>query len=388
MSVGPRIKTAFGNLLNVLLLSGSVGRYTKVTTKTLHKNKLTASLNSPRILVTGGAGFIGSHTVISLAEAGFEPVIVDNFSNSQRSALDGIRAILGRDVTFYQADCNDVAAMENVFQQEQIVGVIHFAAHKAVGESVAKPLMYYRNNLDSLMLLLELMPKYGVRNLVFSSSCTVYGQPEHLPVTEQTPRLPAQSPYGNTKAISEDIIRDVVQAQVPIRALALRYFNPIGAHPSAEIGELPLGVPANLVPFITQTATGIRPSLTVHGGDYNTPDGTCVRDYIHVMDLAEAHVQALKKLNEVVADATYDVINIGTGRGETVLNIIKTFEHESGISLNYTIGPRRPGDIEQVYADVTKSRDVLGWSAKRSLAESLRDAWRWEQKLSTRVAES
>ncbi|WP_186736659.1 UDP-glucose 4-epimerase GalE [Spirosoma utsteinense] len=343
---------------------------------------MTSSGNSPKILVTGGAGFIGSHTVVSLVEAGFEPVIIDDFSNSQRSALDGLRAILGRDVPFYQADCNDATVMETIFQQEQLAGVIHFAAHKAVGESVAKPLMYYRNNLDSLMLLLELMPKYGVSNLVFSSSCTVYGQPEQLPVTEQTPRLPAQSPYGNTKAISEDIIRDVVCANVPLRALALRYFNPIGAHPSAEIGELPLGVPANLVPFITQTAAGIRQSLTIHGGDYNTPDGTCVRDYIHVMDLAEAHVQALKKLNEVTADASYDVVNIGTGRGETVLNIIKTFERETGVSLNYTVGPRRPGDIEQVYADVTKAKNALDWSARRSLAESLRDAWRWQQKVS------
>ena len=332
--------------------------------------------------MTGGAGFIGSHTVVSLVEAGFEPVIVDDFSNSQRSALDGLRTILGRDVPFYQADCNDVAAMETIFRQEQLAGVIHFAAHKAVGESVAKPLMYYRNNIDSLLLLLEMMPKYGVRNFVFSSSCTVYGQPEQLPVTEQTPRLPALSPYGNTKAISEDIIRDVVQAQVPVRALALRYFNPVGAHPSAEIGELPLGVPANLVPFITQTAAGIRQSLTVYGGDYDTPDGTCVRDYIHVVDLAEAHVQALKKLSDVTADASYDVINIGTGRGETVLHIIKTFEQETGVAVNYSIGPRRPGDIEQVYADVTKSRNVLGWSASRSLTESLRDAWRWQQKLS------
>lgn len=349
---------------------------------------MTSSGNSPKILVTGGAGFIGSHTVVSLVEAGFEPVIIDDFSNSQRSALDGLRAILGRDVPFYQADCTDAAAMEAVFRQEGLAGIIHFAAHKAVGESVAKPLMYYRNNLDSLLLLLELMPAYGVRNLVFSSSCTVYGQPEQLPVTEQTPRLPALSPYGNTKAISEDIIRDVVQAEVPVRALALRYFNPIGAHPSAEIGELPLGIPANLIPYITQAAAGLRQSLTVYGGDYNTSDGTCVRDYIHVMDLADAHVQALRKLNEVTANASYDVINIGTGRGETVLNIIKTFEEESGVTLNYTIGPRRPGDIEQVYADVTKSRDVLGWSASRSLAESLRDAWRWQQKLSSKVVES
>lgn len=332
--------------------------------------------------MTGGAGFIGSHTVVSLVEAGFEPVIIDDFSNSQRSALDGLRAILGRDVTCYSADCNDPAVMNDIFRKEDLSGIIHFAAFKAVGESVQQPLKYYRNNLDSLMLLLELMPKYGVKNLVFSSSCTVYGQPKQLPVTEETPRLPAQSPYGNTKAISEDIIRDVVTAQAPIRALALRYFNPIGAHPSAEIGELPLGVPANLVPFITQTAAGIRSSLTVYGNDYNTPDGTCVRDYIHVMDLAEAHVQALRKLSESAEDSSYDVINIGTGRGETVLTIIKTFEQETGVTLNYTIGPRRPGDVEQVYADVTKANQELDWTAQRTLAQSLQDAWRWQQKLS------
>ncbi|QDK77461.1 UDP-glucose 4-epimerase GalE [Spirosoma sp. KCTC 42546] len=343
---------------------------------------MTPTGTSPKILVTGGAGFIGSHTVVSLVEAGFEPVIVDDFSNSERSALDGLRAILGRDVTCYPVDCNDAVAMDDIFQKESPLGVIHFAAYKAVGESVAKPLKYYRNNLDSLLLLLELMPKHNVKNLVFSSSCTVYGQPEQLPVTEETPRLPAQSPYGNTKAIGEDILRDAVRANVPVKAMALRYFNPIGAHPSAQIGELPLGVPANLVPFITQTAAGIRSSLTVYGNDYHTPDGTCIRDYIDVMDLADAHVQALRKLNEDTAEASYDVINIGTGRGETVLNVIKTFEQETGVDLNYVIGPRRPGDVEQVYADVSKANTVLGWTARRSLAESLRDAWRWQQKLS------
>ncbi|WP_461114536.1 UDP-glucose 4-epimerase GalE [Spirosoma jeollabukense] len=342
---------------------------------------MTTSGNSPKILVTGGAGFIGSHTVVSLVNAGFEPIIVDDFSNSERSALDGLRAILGRDVTCYSINCNDVAAMEDIFSREAPMGVIHFAAYKAVGESVAQPLKYYRNNLDSLLLLLELMPKYNVSNFVFSSSCTVYGQPEHLPVTELTPRLPAQSPYGNTKAIGEDIIRDAVRAQIPVNAMALRYFNPIGAHPSAEIGELPLGVPANLVPFITQTAAGIRPSLTVYGNDYNTPDGTCIRDYIDVMDLADAHVQALKKLSEATTDYSYDVINIGTGRGETVLNVIKTFEQETGVKVNYVIGPRRPGDVEQVYADVTKANQELGWTARRPLGESLRYAWRWQQKI-------
>ena len=346
---------------------------------------MTSSSNSPKILVTGGAGFIGSHTVVSLVEAGFEPVIVDNFSNSENTVLDGLRAILGRDVTCYSVDCNDRVAMDDIFQKEALRGVIHFAAYKAVGESVAQPLKYYRNNLDSLMLLLELMPKYNVPNLVFSSSCTVYGQPEHLPVTEETPRLPAQSPYGNTKAIGEDILRDTVRANVPIRALALRYFNPIGAHPSAQIGELPLGVPANLVPFITQTAAGIRSSLTVHGDDYNTPDGTCVRDYIDVMDLADAHVQALRELNEANDSASYDVINIGTGRGETVLNVIKTFEQATGVKVNYSLGPRRPGDVEQVYADVSKANRVLNWTARRPLAESLRDAWHWQQKISSKV---
>ncbi|QMW02652.1 UDP-glucose 4-epimerase GalE [Spirosoma foliorum] len=349
---------------------------------------MTSIGNTPKILVTGGAGFIGSHTVVSLVEAGFEPVIVDNFSNSERSALDGLRAILGRDVTCYSVDCNDPVAMDDIFQKETPIGVIHFAAFKAVGESVAKPLKYYRNNLDPLMLLLELMPKHNIKNLVFSSSCTVYGQPEELPVTEETPRLPAQSPYGNTKAIGEDILRDAIQAQIPVRVLALRYFNPIGAHPSAQIGELPLGVPANLVPFITQTAAGIRSSLTVYGDDYNTPDGTCIRDYIDVMDLADAHVQALRNLNEATADASYDVINIGTGRGETVLNVIKTFEQATGVNVNYAIGPRRPGDVEQVYADVSKANNVLGWTARRTLAESLRDAWQWQQKISSKVAES
>lgn len=326
--------------------------------------------------------------MVALVEAGFEPVIVDNFDNSQKSALDGLRAILGRDVICYDADCNDAPTMEAIFRDESFRGVIHFAAHKAVGESVAKPLKYYRNNLDSLMLLLDLMPKYNVPNLVFSSSCTVYGQPERLPVTEETPRRPAQSPYGNTKAISEDIIRDVVQANTPIKALALRYFNPVGAHPSALIGELPLGVPANLVPYLMQTAAGIRQNLTVHGNDYNTPDGTCIRDYIHVMDLAEAHVQAVNVLSKSSDERSYDVLNIGTGHGETVLHIIKTFEEATGVSLRYTIGPRRPGDVEQVYADVTKAQTVLGWTARRSLAESLRDAWRWQKKLSSNVVES
>lgn len=343
---------------------------------------MTSEANTPlKILVTGGAGFIGSHTVVALVEAGFEPIIVDDFSNSERTVLKGIQAILGREVTFYDADCNDAEAMNRIFEQELLAGVIHFAAFKAVGESVQKPLKYYRNNLQSTMLMLDLMGRHQVHNLVFSSSCTVYGQPEHLPVTEATPRLPAQSPYGNTKAICEDIIRDTTHAVAPLKTIALRYFNPIGAHPSAEIGELPRGVPGNLVPFLTQTAAGHRASLTVFGDDYNTPDGTCVRDFIHVMDLAEAHVKALQLLNQTNEDASYDVFNIGTGEGATVLQLIKTFEEVNGLKLNYQIGPRREGDVEQIYAEVTKANRELGWQATRSLAEALKDAWRWQQKL-------
>ncbi|KAA9347103.1 UDP-glucose 4-epimerase GalE [Larkinella humicola] len=334
-----------------------------------------------KILVTGGAGFIGSHTVVELLNAGFEPVIIDNFSNSNRSALAGLRQILNHDVPFYEADCNDAEALNAIFEKENFRGVIHFAAHKAVGESVAKPLMYYRNNLDSTLLLLETMQRYGVPNLVFSSSCTVYGQPEHLPVTEETPRLPAQSPYGNTKAICEDIIRDTVKAGGPVKSIALRYFNPMGAHPSGLIGELPLGVPGNLVPFITQTAAGIREKLTVHGGDYDTVDGTCIRDYIHVVDLAKAHVQALRLLDSRGETSYYDVFNVGTGNGQTVLELIQTFENVNNIKLNYSIGPRRPGDVEKIYAQVDKVNNVMGWRAEKTLAEGLQDAWRWEQNL-------
>ncbi|MFD1144467.1 UDP-glucose 4-epimerase GalE [Larkinella insperata] len=334
-----------------------------------------------RILVTGGAGFIGSHTVVELVNAGYEPIIIDNFSNSDRSALDGLRQILNRDVIFYQGDCNDPETLNAIFEKESLGGVIHFAAHKAVGESVAKPLMYYRNNLDSTILLLETMQRYGVSNLVFSSSCTVYGQPEQLPVTEATPRLPAQSPYGNTKTICEDIIRDTVRSGAAMKAIALRYFNPIGAHPSGLIGELPLGVPSNLVPFITQTAAGLREKVTVFGNDYDTPDGTCIRDYIHVVDLAKAHVQALRLLDSQEENSYYDIFNVGTGQGNTVLELIKTFEEVNQLKLNYSIGPRRPGDVEKIYAQVDKVNNVMGWRAEKSLADGLRDAWRWEQNL-------
>ncbi|SDK66899.1 UDP-glucose 4-epimerase [Catalinimonas alkaloidigena] len=336
---------------------------------------------SYKILVTGGAGFIGSHTVVALHEAGFVPVIVDNFSNSQPSVLEGLEKITGHAFPFYQIDCNDRDAMAEVFAKEKLHGVIHFAAYKAVGESVREPLKYYHNNLNSLIVLLELMAERGVQNLVFSSSCTVYGQAEKLPVTEETPILPAESPYGNTKQISEEIIRDSVKAGMPIRGIALRYFNPIGAHPSGLIGELPLGVPNNLVPFIAQTAAGIRPELSVFGGDYETPDGTCIRDYIHVMDLAEAHVKSLQWLDQQSGKSLYDVFNVGTGRGNSVLEVIKTFEEQSGMPVNYKIVDRRPGDVIQIYGGVSKARRTLGWEARRGLAESMRDAWHWQQQL-------
>ena len=339
------------------------------------------------ILVTGGAGFIGSHTVVALVEAGFRPVIIDDFSNSQPSALEGLTSILGEKPTCYTQNCNDYAALCHILRTEQIGGVIHFAASKSVGESMHEPLKYYDNNLGSLITLVRAARAEGVSNLIFSSSCTVYGEPASLPVTEETPVQPASSVYGNTKQIGEEILRDVTAADPTLRAISLRYFNPIGAHPSASIGELPLGVPSNLVPFITQTAAGMRPSLTVFGNDYPTPDGTCIRDYIHVMDLAEAHVAALQNLQAAgPAAANYQVFNVGTGQGNTVLELIEAFEEVSGQSLNYQIGPRRAGDISAVYADATKVRTVLGWEAKRSLREALADAWRWQQGLPTSAA--
>lgn len=337
-----------------------------------------------KILVTGGAGFIGSHTVVELQKSGFEPIIVDNFSNSEEKVMEGLEKIIGKPVVCYKADCNDEAALRALFEKEKIGGVIHFAANKAVGESVENPLLYYGNNIGTTVLLLKLMKEYGVHNFVFSSSCTVYGQPDHLPVTEATPRQEAASPYGNTKKICEDIIRDFIFSKPAMKAIALRYFNPVGAHETAEIGELPRGVPSNLVPYITQTAAGLRQKLTVFGSDYNTPDGTCIRDFIHVVDLAKAHVKALELLAGVQEENFYDVFNIGTGEGVTVLQLIKTFEEVNNIKLNYSIGPRRPGDVEQIYAQVDKSREVMKWQTEKSLEDSLRDAWRWEQKLATR----
>ena len=334
-----------------------------------------------KILVTGGAGFIGSHTVVALAEAGFEPIIIDDFSNSQKQAIDRIEQILGRTVKCYEADCNNLQNLQTIFREEQIKGVIHFAAFKAVGESVQNPLKYYDNNIGSLVTLLKAMSSEGVKNIIFSSSATVYGLSKELPVTELTPIQKAMSPYGNTKQMGEDILRDVVASGASVRGISLRYFNPIGAHSTALIGELPLGVPNNLVPFITQTGAGIREKLTVYGDDYDTPDGTCLRDYIHVCDLADAHVAALRMLFDLKTDNYYNVLNVGTGNPNSVLEVIKTFEEVSGKPLNYQIGTRREGDVPSLYADASKIKKELGWTAKRTMRQALEDAWRWQQTL-------
>ena len=330
-----------------------------------------------KILITGGAGYIGSHTAVELWNAGLEPIILDDFSNSHETVLDRLAEITGKRFAFYKGDCNQREILDQIAQDHQLIGVIHFAAFKAVGESTQQPLAYYKNNLGSLLVLLEFMKDKGIQNIVFSSSCTVYGQPDVLPVTEATPRKDAESPYGNTKKIGEDILLDYVKSKPGIRVVALRYFNPVGAHLSAKIGELPMGTPQNLVPFITQTAAGIREKLTVFGNDYDTPDGSCVRDYIHVVDLADAHVKALGFLFEKPLDF-YEVLNVGTGRGNTVLEVIHAFEKVNGIKLPYQIGPRRAGDVVKTWADTTKINQVLGWYPKYSLEDCMRDSWRWQ----------
>ena len=335
------------------------------------------------ILVTGGTGFIGSHTAVELIEAGYRVVIVDNLSNSKIEVLDGIEKITGVRPAFEQIDLTDYQATENVFKKyPAIEGIIHFAASKAVGESVQLPLLYYRNNIVSLVNLLELMPKYNVKGLIFSSSCTVYGQPkpENLPVTETAPHQKATSPYGNTKEINEQIIHDYIHSGAPIKSIVLRYFNPIGAHPSALIGELPNGVPNNLIPFVTQTAMGIREELTVFGNDYNTPDGTCIRDYIYVVDLAKAHVAAMARVLDQDTDCL-EYFNVGTGNGNSTKEIIETFERATGVKLNWKFGPRREGDIEKIWGDCTKANTVLGWKAETPLDDVLRSAWKWQEKL-------
>ncbi len=333
-----------------------------------------------KIIITGGTGYIGSHTVVEFINAGYDAVIIDNLSNSNVEVLDGIEKITGKKTIFYKADVTDNYAMNRIFyENDDAIAVVHFAAFKAVGESVQKPLMYYRNNLNGLLNILEQMEKHNVNGLVFSSSCTVYGQPEKLPVTENIPFAKAESPYGNTKKISEEIIQDVLRATPQLKAIALRYFNPIGAHPSALIGELPNGTPNNLMPYITQTAIGIRECLSVFGNDYNTPDGTPIRDYINVVDLAKAHVAAVKHLVSDKNNMQFDFFNIGTGKGSTVMEIIESFERSTGMKLNYKIVGRRAGDIEKVWADTTKANTILGWKAEKSLDETTLSAWEWEK---------
>ncbi len=334
-----------------------------------------------KILVTGGLGYIGSHTAVALQQAGFEVLIVDNMSNSSIDVLEGIATITGVTPQFKYLDLRDKEEVHHYFKTHRdIDGIIHFAASKAVGESVEKPLLYYENNLSTLVYLLQECAKYDIHNFIFSSSCTVYGEPDSLPITEDAPVKKSTSPYGNTKQISEEIIFDTTQVS-DIKAIALRYFNPIGAHESAEIGELPLGVPQNLVPFITQTAIGLRDQLSVFGNDYSTPDGTCIRDYIHVMDLAEAHVVALQRLLEKKNQVAFEVFNVGTGKGSSVLEVIQAFEKVSKKPLNYKVVDRRPGDVIAVYADTSKANSDLGWEAQRDLEEALRSAWQWEQKV-------
>jgi UDP-glucose 4-epimerase len=333
-----------------------------------------------KILVTGGTGYIGSHTAVELIKEGFEVVIVDDLSNSQVEVLDGIEKISGKRPAFFQFDLCDEAELKRFFkEQSNITGIIHFAASKAVGESVAKPLLYYRNNLFSLVFLLEAMKQLKIPDLVFSSSCTVYGQPDMLPVTEKTPFKPAESPYGNTKQICEEILRDTCKVNPEVNAISLRYFNPVGAHESALIGELPRGVPNNLVPFITQTAAGMRSELKVFGDDYDTPDGSAVRDYIHVVDLAVAHVVAVKRLAQKKQKNNYEYFNLGTGKGMTVLEIIKTFEKVNDLKVNYRIVERRPGDVVKIYADTSLANEELGWKATRNAEDMMRSAWKWQQ---------
>jgi UDP-glucose 4-epimerase len=338
-----------------------------------------------KIVVTGGAGYIGSHTCVALSEAGFEPVIIDNFDNSEKYIVNRIRSLSSNPVHLFEGDCRDVEFLTAAIKgMEDVEGLIHFAAHKAVGESSANPLKYYRNNLESTVAVLEAMEECSIECMVFSSSCTVYGQPDQLPVTENSPLKPAESPYGRTKQICEDLLQDYLNAGKKMKVASLRHFNPIGAHPSGEIGELPLGVPSNLVPFITQTAIGKRAQLTVFGRDYDTPDGTCIRDYIHVVDLARAHVAAIQYLKNKAKAGSFKVFNLGTGKGSSVQEVIDTFEEVTSQKLPYTYGDRRPGDVVKVYADVNLAKQELDWETQLSLADALRDAWNWENKISSK----
>lgn len=335
-----------------------------------------------KILVTGGTGYIGSHTVVELQDSGFDVLVVDNLSNSNIEVLDNIEKITGTKPGFEKFDIADRDKTYNFFERTSgIDAIIHFAASKAVGESVEKPLLYYRNNLVSLINLLECQVQYRIPHMVFSSSCTVYGQPEKLPVTEETPRKDAESPYGNTKRVNEDILCDTIAAHSQLKGIALRYFNPVGAHPSALIGELPLGVPQNLVPFITQTAAGIREELKIFGDDYNTSDGSAIRDYINVVDLAKAHVVAIERLLGGKNKKNFEVFNLGTGRGVSVLEMVNGFKEATGVKLNYKIVGRRKGDIEKIWADTTFANNELGWKAEKGLEETLLSAWEWEKRV-------
>lgn len=335
-----------------------------------------------KILVTGGTGYIGSHTSVELINAGFEVVIIDNLSNSNVKVLDGIEEITGVKPTFVEGDCTDLNTLKKLFKDNPgIKGIINFAASKAVGESVQKPLLYYKNNLNTLINLLELMPENDVKGIVFSSSCTVYGEPDKNPIDETAPIKVATSPYGNTKQISEEIIEDYINSGAPIKSIILRYFNPIGAHPTACIGELPLGVPQNLVPYLTQAAAGIRKELTVFGNDYNTPDGSCIRDYIDVVDLAKAHVIAMKRMLDNPDTPKVEIFNLGTGNGLSVLQLINAFEEATGVKVPHKIGERRAGDIEKIWADPKKANEVLGWKAEADIKDTMNNAWKWQCKI-------
>jgi len=334
-----------------------------------------------KILVTGGAGYIGAHTVVELVQAGYHPVVVDNLSCSDRTLLDGIPKVTGLPVEFHQGDCTDRKFVEALFHNAgPFAGVMHFAAFKSVGESVSKPLEYYRNNVDSLLTLLESMREAGVSDFIFSSSCTVYGQPDRIPVNESAPFRKAESPYGATKQVGEQILEDA--ARKGVRIVSLRYFNPVGAHPSGHMGELPVGTPNNLVPYITQTAAGMRQELTVFGNDYDTPDGSCIRDFIHVSDVAKAHVQALGYLAGRPVSGCFEAFNLGTGQGISVLELIKVFEEVTGVKLRYRIGPRRPGDVIKVYADASRIAREMGWSPEFTIHDAMKHAWAWQKKIS------
>lgn len=337
-------------------------------------------MSNKKVLVTGGAGFIGAHTAVELIQADYETVIVDNFSKSDHTLLEGIEKITGKKPNFHQGDCTDRDFLRRIFaQQGPFTSVLHFAAYKSVNESVEKPLVYYHNNVGSLVALLEVMKENNVKDIIFSSSCTVYGQPDTTQVDENTPFKKAESPYGATKQMCERILEDA--HKTGYRVISLRYFNPIGAHPSALIGELPIGIPGNLVPYITQTAAGKRQKLTVFGNDYNTPDGSCIRDFIHVVDVATAHVKAMEYLDQQALGDLYDVFNLGTGVGASVLELVELFKKVTGVDLPYTIGPRRPGDVEKVYANADKLNKAFNWKTQYSMADGLLHAWQWEKKL-------